>query len=173
MLPFSSLTNTPQPLPGQPPTVPGRVWVVRGLLGLCAVLVVGGLVLLVWRWQGAETPTATPSPAAPTAQLPADDQATVGDSVSPTAPTESAVSTNAAEGSITSSPSATQPASQPSTVDSDGDGLGDVFETTFGLNPKNKDSDGDGFTDFEEVMNGYNPLGPGKWTAPTIHLPAP
>lgn len=45
--------------------------------------------------------------------------------------------------------------------DSDGDGLVNSVETTWGTNPANPDTDGDGFLDGEEVEHGFNPLGPG------------
>ncbi|MET3538915.1 ASCH domain-containing protein [Chryseobacterium limigenitum] len=35
--------------------------------------------------------------------------------------------------------------------DSDKDGYNDIFEKSFGLNPKNKDSDGDGINDFDDT----------------------
>lgn len=77
-------------------------------------------------------------------------------------------------------------------VDTDGDGLTDAEERTYGTDPTKIDTDGDGLTDREEIMiyktdplkadtdgdgysdgaevkGGYNPLGPGKMTAlPTI-----
>lgn len=53
----------------------------------------------------------------------------------------------------------TQP--DPSTIDTDNDGLTDAQEESFGTDASNPDTDGDGFTDGEEVKNGYNPNGPG------------
>lgn len=47
-------------------------------------------------------------------------------------------------------------------VDSDGDGMPDLWETKNGLDPKNAkdsalDADGDGYTNLEEFLNGTNP----------------
>lgn len=50
---------------------------------------------------------------------------------------------------------------EPSAEDSDGDGLSDIYEQTFGTDPYNIDTDGDGYDDFTEVLNGLNPLGSG------------
>jgi rhodanese-related sulfurtransferase len=47
-------------------------------------------------------------------------------------------------------------------MDSDGDGLTDLEEVTYGTNPHNADTDGDSYSDGEEVANGYDPLGSGK-----------
>ncbi len=48
-------------------------------------------------------------------------------------------------------------------VDSDSDGLSDWEEVSiFGTDPLNPDTDGDSYLDGEEVQNGYNPLGSGK-----------
>lgn len=48
-------------------------------------------------------------------------------------------------------------------IDSDGDGLPDVWETTvYRTDPLRVDSDGDRYNDREEIANGYNPLGPGR-----------
>jgi len=46
--------------------------------------------------------------------------------------------------------------------DSDGDGLLDSEEATYGTDPLNPDSDGDGYDDGTEVAGGYNPLGEGE-----------
>ncbi|KPA63165.1 hypothetical protein XK27_12110, partial [Streptococcus suis] len=46
----------------------------------------------------------------------------------------------------------------PSTVDTDGDGLSDAKEAELGTNPNEKDTDHDGYTDKEEVDQGTNPL---------------
>jgi hypothetical protein len=46
-------------------------------------------------------------------------------------------------------------------VDSDGDGLSDEEEATYGTDPENSDTDGDGYPDGDEVLAGYNPLGEG------------
>jgi len=44
------------------------------------------------------------------------------------------------------------------TTDTDGDGITDVDEATFGTSPTVKDSDGDGFSDFKEITEfGFNP----------------
>jgi len=49
-----------------------------------------------------------------------------------------------------------------SNVDSDGDGIPDNWEVTYGLNPNsaadaNQDADGDGFTNLREFQLGTNP----------------
>jgi uncharacterized protein YceK len=49
-----------------------------------------------------------------------------------------------------------------SLLDTDGDGLTDALELSYGTDIHNPDSDGDGYNDGEEVKNGYNPMGPGK-----------
>ena len=49
-------------------------------------------------------------------------------------------------------------------LDTDGDGLTDVEEESYGTDMNNPDTDGDGYKDGEEVANGYDPLGPGKLT---------
>ncbi len=51
---------------------------------------------------------------------------------------------------------------QPTTLDSDNDGLTDEEEITLKTNPDNPDTDGDSYNDGEEIANGYNPNGPGK-----------
>lgn len=45
------------------------------------------------------------------------------------------------------------------TKDSDGDGLADILEKTYGTDVSNKDTDGDGYFDGEELEKGHNPLG--------------
>jgi hypothetical protein len=47
-------------------------------------------------------------------------------------------------------------------VDSDGDGLSNSWEMTYGTDPNNPDSDGDGMSDGEEIMTGNDPLDPGS-----------
>jgi hypothetical protein len=44
------------------------------------------------------------------------------------------------------------------TLDTDGDGVSDVVETSQGTNPNNSDTDGDGFTDGAEDITGTDPL---------------
>lgn len=44
--------------------------------------------------------------------------------------------------------------------DSDADGISDVTEVRFGLDPLKADTDEDGFTDFEEFFMGWDPLSP-------------
>lgn len=55
-----------------------------------------------------------------------------------------------------------QPAAPaPGNVDTDGDGLNDADEATYGTNPRLLDTDGDGLSDWEEVtVFGANPLNP-------------
>ncbi|WP_205403225.1 hypothetical protein, partial [Streptococcus sp. 2154] len=48
----------------------------------------------------------------------------------------------------------------PSTNDTDGDGLTDKEEVEKGTDPTKADTDGDGFTDKEEVDKGTNPKDP-------------
>jgi hypothetical protein len=53
--------------------------------------------------------------------------------------------------------------------DSDNDGIPDVWEKKFGLNPKdasdaNKDSNGDGYTNIEKYFNGIDPNSKRDWT---------
>lgn len=45
-------------------------------------------------------------------------------------------------------------------VDTDGDGLADADEPTYGTDPALYDTDGDGFGDNQEVVNGSDPLDP-------------
>jgi hypothetical protein len=45
-------------------------------------------------------------------------------------------------------------------VDTDGDGISDLDETTLGTNPNSSDSDGDGLSDGDEFVRGTNPLNP-------------
>lgn len=47
-------------------------------------------------------------------------------------------------------------------LDSDGDGLSDEVEASFGTDPNNPDTDGDGYSDKEEILAGFNPLIPGE-----------
>jgi hypothetical protein len=47
-------------------------------------------------------------------------------------------------------------------VDSDGDGLSDIFEDAIGTSKNNNDSDSDGHNDKEELVNSFNPKGEGK-----------
>lgn len=47
-------------------------------------------------------------------------------------------------------------------TDTDGDGLFDYMEETYGTNIHNQDTDGDGYKDSEEITNGFDPNGPGK-----------
>ena len=46
--------------------------------------------------------------------------------------------------------------------DADGDGLSDLAEEAFGIDPSKADTDGDGYTDKQEVLSGFNPLGAGN-----------
>ena len=52
------------------------------------------------------------------------------------------------------------PSTCTASTDSDGDGLSDCDETTYGTNPHNPDTDGDGWSDGAEVAAGTNPLDP-------------
>ena len=46
-------------------------------------------------------------------------------------------------------------------LDSDGDGIPDIWETlVFHTNPNKADTDGDGYFDLVEIENGYDPLNP-------------
>ncbi|TAL19964.1 hypothetical protein EPN90_02020 [Patescibacteria group bacterium] len=86
-------------------------------------------------------------------------------------------------------PPANLPPPAPVFTDTDGDGLTDAEEQSFGTDPSKTDTDGDGLTDFEEVRtwqtdplnpdtdgdgyqdgvevkNGYDPKGPGKLLTP-------
>ena len=68
------------------------------------------------------------------------------------------------------SPASPEPTSQSSNQqavsaavqDTDGDGLSDSDEQTWGTDVSRQDSDGDGYSDGVEVVGGYNPLGAGK-----------
>lgn len=59
-------------------------------------------------------------------------------------------------------------------VDSDGDGIPDMWEMDNGLNPGEKDTDGDGFDDLFEVLNDthWNASEPDPMLALTIEAPA-
>ena len=46
------------------------------------------------------------------------------------------------------------------TSDWDNDGLSDLIESEYGIDPKNSDSDGDGFTDADEAERGTDPNDP-------------
>jgi len=50
-------------------------------------------------------------------------------------------------------------------MDSDGDGLGDLEEILLDCNLTSSDSDGDGYSDLSELINIYNPAGNGQLTA--------
>ncbi len=51
----------------------------------------------------------------------------------------------------------------PFKADTDGDGLNDLDELSkYFTNPENSDTDGDGYSDGDEVKSGYNPKGEGK-----------
>ena len=53
--------------------------------------------------------------------------------------------------------------SDPKSVDTDIDGLGDYDEVfVYKTDINNPDTDNDGYQDGEEVKGGYNPLGEGK-----------
>jgi len=47
-------------------------------------------------------------------------------------------------------------------ADSDGDGLSDMIEDSFGTNKYSQDTDNDTYSDKTEIINGYNHVGPGK-----------
>jgi hypothetical protein len=60
-------------------------------------------------------------------------------------------------------------------ADSDGDGMHNSWETSFGLNPNNAadaavDSDGDGFSNITEYLAGSNPATNGSVPAPVRHV---
>jgi Bacterial TSP3 repeat len=52
------------------------------------------------------------------------------------------------------------PATSPTVIDSDGDGISDEEERLLGTDPFNPDTDGDGFDDWEEIMAGSDPTDP-------------
>jgi len=52
------------------------------------------------------------------------------------------------------------PGSDPTRIDTDGDGLDDGEEAAIGTNPKSIDTDSDGLTDFFENLHGRDPLTP-------------
>jgi protein-disulfide isomerase len=58
------------------------------------------------------------------------------------------------------------PPPQVDDTDTDGDGLSDAQEKTYGTDPNDSDSDDDGYLDGAEVDNGYNPMGEGKLVLP-------
>ncbi|KKQ60703.1 MAG: hypothetical protein US81_C0014G0008 [Parcubacteria group bacterium GW2011_GWE2_38_18] len=47
-------------------------------------------------------------------------------------------------------------------VDSDKDGMSDIYENALGTDRYDADMDNDGYGDKEEILNGYDPFGPGK-----------
>ena len=54
-------------------------------------------------------------------------------------------------------------------VDTDGDGMPDVWEVRYGLNPNDpgdavKDCNGDGYTNIEKYINGIDPAKKVDWT---------
>jgi hypothetical protein len=56
-------------------------------------------------------------------------------------------------------------ANPPSSADTDGDGMPNTWETTYGLNPNNaadasQDADGDGITNLQEYQGGSDPTNP-------------
>ena len=51
-------------------------------------------------------------------------------------------------------------------LDSDHDGLNDLYELVYGTNPNNPDTDGDFYNDGWEISHGYNPLNP--YSSPQI-----
>lgn len=51
----------------------------------------------------------------------------------------------------------------PNAADSDGDGIDDADEAGLGTDPVNEDSDGDGFSDGAEVEAGSDPVAPFSW----------
>lgn len=58
----------------------------------------------------------------------------------------------------------------PADIDTDGDGLMDADEPTYGTDPTKYDTDGDGFGDNFEVVNGSDPLNPNGPDGPTPGL---
>lgn len=55
--------------------------------------------------------------------------------------------------------------SELSGIDTDADGLSDMFEDAIGTDKTKKDTDGDGFDDGKEVGGGYNPKGTGVYSS--------
>ena len=58
-------------------------------------------------------------------------------------------------------------------IDSDDDGLSDLWESTLGTNPLHEDSDGDGLGDALEVARGTDPLSPTTTTRTAPTHPSP
>ncbi|MFA6307244.1 MAG: hypothetical protein WCS88_01365 [Patescibacteria group bacterium] len=57
-------------------------------------------------------------------------------------------------------------------LDTDQDGLSDMYESFYGTDINNPDSDGDTYLDGQEVLSGYNPIGEGQLNLDTLYKPS-
>jgi hypothetical protein len=97
--------------------------------------------------------TATPSPKATATSVPTATPTSIKIPIRTATPKPTAVPTATATATATPTPTI-----DPSTIDSDSDGLPDYIEEQLGTDPFDADSDDDGISDFDEVQNGLDPL---------------